>query len=205
MNIKQSPKGDIMVLNLSGKIMGGPSHDEFKAEIKGVIDEGYKDVILDLKGVPWINSTGLGILISGYHSLKAAEGSMKVCNVKERVLSIFYISQLENIFDVYATREEALASVGLGSILFWWLLSLFWGMLAGVNTLVSQAEGANDRPAAGVAPTAQGGARPYPMIPYINLLHNAASAEIAVALEPVETRTGPQRARKSASLFQRRS
>ncbi len=45
----------------------------------------------------------------------------------------------------------ALASVGLGSILFWWLLSLFWGMLAGVNTLVSQAEGANDRPAAGVA------------------------------------------------------
>ena len=45
----------------------------------------------------------------------------------------------------------ALASVGLGSILFWWLLSLFWGMLAGVNTLVSQAEGANDRRAAGVA------------------------------------------------------
>ena len=45
----------------------------------------------------------------------------------------------------------ALASVGLGSILFWWLLSLFWGMLAGVNTLVSQAEGANDRKAAGVA------------------------------------------------------
>jgi MATE family multidrug resistance protein len=45
----------------------------------------------------------------------------------------------------------ALASVGLGSILFWWLLSLFWGMLSGVNTLVAQAEGAGDRPAAGVA------------------------------------------------------
>lgn len=45
----------------------------------------------------------------------------------------------------------ALASVGLGSILFWWLLSLFWGMLAGVNTMVAQAEGANERRAAGVA------------------------------------------------------
>jgi MATE family multidrug resistance protein len=44
-----------------------------------------------------------------------------------------------------------LASVGLGSILFWWMLSLFWGMLSGVNTLVAQAEGAGDRPAAGVA------------------------------------------------------
>ncbi len=45
----------------------------------------------------------------------------------------------------------ALAGVGLGHILVWWLLSLFWGMLAGVNTLVAQAEGADDRPAAGVA------------------------------------------------------
>jgi len=44
-----------------------------------------------------------------------------------------------------------LASVGLGSILFWWLLSLFWGMLSGVNTLVAQAEGAGDRQAGGVA------------------------------------------------------
>ncbi len=45
----------------------------------------------------------------------------------------------------------ALAGVGLGSILFWWFLSLFWGMLAGVNTLVAQAEGAGDRRSAGVA------------------------------------------------------
>jgi MATE family multidrug resistance protein len=45
----------------------------------------------------------------------------------------------------------ALASVGLGAVLFWWLLSLFWGMLAGVNTLVAQAEGAADRRAAGAA------------------------------------------------------
>ena len=112
MKMKRVPTDNHMVLELSGKIMGGPSHDEFKAEIKSIIEEGYKDVVLDLHGVPWINSTGLGILISGYHSLKAAEGSMRVCNVKERVLSIFYISQLEKIFDVYETREDALKSLG---------------------------------------------------------------------------------------------
>jgi len=112
MKMKRVPSENVMVIELSGKIMGGPSHDEFKAEIKSVIEEGYKEVILDLSSVPWINSTGLGILISGYHSLKAAEGTMKVCSVRERVLSIFYISQLEKIFDVYETREAALASVG---------------------------------------------------------------------------------------------
>jgi anti-sigma B factor antagonist len=110
MNIKQNPRGEVMVLELSGKIMGGPDHDKFKAEIKQLIEEGYKDIVLDFAGVPWINSTGLGILISGYHSLRAAEGSMKVCAVKERVLSIFYISQLEKIFNVFETRAEALAS-----------------------------------------------------------------------------------------------
>ena len=110
MKMKRIPADDVMVLELSGKIMGGPSHEEFKAEIKGILDEGFKKVVLDLKHVPWINSTGLGILISGYHSVKAAEGTMKVCSVKERVLSIFYISQLEKIFDVYESREDALKS-----------------------------------------------------------------------------------------------
>ena len=111
MKIKQSPQDNAMVLEVSGKIMGGPDFDKFKEEIQSLVDAGHKNVILDLSGVPWINSTGLGILITGYHSIKAAEGTMMICNVKERVLSIFYISQLQNIFDVYGTREEALKAV----------------------------------------------------------------------------------------------
>ena len=110
MKIKKNPKDKVMVLELSGKIMGGPDFDKFKGEITDNIEKGFKHVVLDMSGVPWINSTGLGILITGYHSLKAAEGSMSICNVKERVLSIFYISQLENIFKVFPTLEEALAS-----------------------------------------------------------------------------------------------
>ncbi len=110
MKIKQNPQGEVMVLELSGKIMGGPDFDKFKGEINDNIEKGFNHVVLDMSGVPWINSTGLGILITGYHSLKAAEGSMTICNVKERVLSIFYISQLENIFQVFETLDEAMAS-----------------------------------------------------------------------------------------------
>ncbi len=110
MKIKQNPQDEVMVLELSGKIMGGPDFDKFKDEIAKVVEGGFKKVVLDLSGVPWINSTGLGILITGYHSIKAADGQLKICSVKERVLSIFYISQLENIFDVFETREEAIAS-----------------------------------------------------------------------------------------------
>jgi anti-sigma B factor antagonist len=110
MKIKQNNQDDVMVLELSGKIMGGPDFEKFKDEVAKILENGYKKVVLDLSGVPWINSTGLGILITGYHSVKAADGQLKICSVKERVLSIFYISQLENIFDVFETREEAVAS-----------------------------------------------------------------------------------------------
>jgi anti-sigma B factor antagonist len=110
MKIKQNPQGEVMVLELSGKIMGGPDHDKFKAEVATVLENDFRKVVLDFSGVPWINSTGLGIIISGFHSIKAAEGVMKVCSVKERVLSIFYISQLENIFEVFGTRDEAVTS-----------------------------------------------------------------------------------------------
>jgi anti-sigma B factor antagonist len=111
MKIKQNPQGNCMVLELSGKIMGGPDFEKFKGEIHELVEKGIKKIILDMSGVPWINSTGLGILITGYHSIKAADGTMKICSVKERVLSIFYISQLENIFDVYETRDEAIAAM----------------------------------------------------------------------------------------------
>lgn len=112
MKIKRSPMDPLMILEISGKIMGGPDHDRFKDEIDALLEDGYKDIILDFAGVPWINSTGLGILISGYHSLKNAEGTMKICNVKERVLSIFYISQLENIFQVLPDTKAAVDSYG---------------------------------------------------------------------------------------------
>ncbi len=111
MKIKQNPRGKIMVLELSGKIMGGPDFDLFKGSITDLIEKGFKDVILDFGGVPWINSTGLGILITGHLSLKSADGSLRICNVRERVLSIFYISQLEKVFQVFPTCDEAVASL----------------------------------------------------------------------------------------------
>lgn len=107
MKINHKSDGDITIIQLSGKVMGGPDHDKFKTAITGFIEGGCKNFILDLSGVPWINSTGLGILISGFTSIKSSGGVMKVCSVKERVLSIFYISQLENVFEVFPTCEEA--------------------------------------------------------------------------------------------------
>lgn len=114
MNIKQSPQGDIMVLNLSGKIMGGPDHEKFQSEIKSLITAGHVDILLDMHKVSWVNSTGLGILVSAYHTLKKNGGQLKICQVSDRIDNILNVTQLKLVFDTYENCEEALASFNQG-------------------------------------------------------------------------------------------
>jgi anti-sigma B factor antagonist len=110
LKIKQSTNGDIVVLNLSGKIMGGPDHEKFMNEVKTLIAEGHVDVLLDLGGVSWVNSTGLGILVSGFHTIKKNGGRLKICRVSDRIDNILNVTQLKLVFDTYATVDEAVAS-----------------------------------------------------------------------------------------------
>lgn len=112
MNIKQNINGDVMVLSLSGKIMGGPDHEKFMSEIKTLIASGHVDVLLDMGKVSWVNSTGLGILVSGFHSLKKNGGRLKICQVSDRIDNILNVTQLKLVFETFANCDEALASFG---------------------------------------------------------------------------------------------
>ncbi len=114
MNIKQNLKGEIMVLNLSGKIMGGPDHEKFQTEIKTLISQGYVDILLDMAKVSWVNSTGLGILVSAYHTLKKNGGALKICKVSDRIDNILNVTQLKLVFETFTDCEEALASFEQG-------------------------------------------------------------------------------------------
>ena len=112
MNIKQNLKGDVMVLNLSGKIMGGPDYEKFQTEVKTLISDGHVDILLDMHKVSWVNSTGLGILVSAYHTLKKNGGQMKICKVSDRIDNILNVTQLKLVFETFEDCEEALASFG---------------------------------------------------------------------------------------------
>jgi len=110
LKIKQKADGDVMVLHLSGKIMGGPDHEKFHTEIKTLIKEGFVDVLLNLSKVNWINSTGLGVLVSAYHTLKKNGGQLKICEVSERIDNILNVTQLKLVFQTFDSCDEALAS-----------------------------------------------------------------------------------------------
>jgi len=110
--IKQKAEGDVMVLHLSGKIMGGPDHEKFHTEVKTLINEGYVDMLLNMSKVNWINSTGLGVLVSAFHTLKKNGGQLKICEVSERIDNILNVTQLKLVFETFDSCDEALGSFG---------------------------------------------------------------------------------------------
>lgn len=112
MKIKKRQEGEIMVLELSGKIMGGDDFDLFNNSIKDLVSEGFVDIVLNLKGVKWINSTGLGLMVSAYTSLVKQGGRMKVCEVSDRIDNILHVTQLELIFETFDKEADAMASFG---------------------------------------------------------------------------------------------
>ena len=107
MKVQQKEVSGAAVLELKGKLTGGPEAETFKTLIKSLVDQDKKYIIIDLKRVDWINSTGLGILISNYTTIKQAGGDLVLCNVGDRIDSILYVTKLNLLFQVFDSLDEA--------------------------------------------------------------------------------------------------
>ena len=110
MKITQREVDNAVILDLNGKLTGGPDADTFRDVFKSLIDQGKKNIIVNLEKVSWINSTGLGILISGYTSVRRGGGDLVIMHASDRIESILYVTKLNLLFKAYETEEEALAS-----------------------------------------------------------------------------------------------
>lgn len=109
MKIKEKIENQVAILTLSGKMMGGPETTALHDHIRGLLKDGMNKVVIDLGGVKWINSSGLGVLMAAMTTLKNANGQMKLANVTEKVESLLMITQLMRIFDTYDTVDRAVA------------------------------------------------------------------------------------------------
>lgn len=108
MKITQREVDNAVVLDLNGKLTGGPDAETFREVFKSLIDQGKKNVVVNLEKVSWINSTGLGILISGYTSVRRGGGDLVIMHASDRIESILYVTKLNLLFKSYETEEEAM-------------------------------------------------------------------------------------------------
>ena len=110
MSVKERFEGDIAVVGVSGNLMGGPETAAVHDKVREVVGKGYKKLVIDLSGVKWINSSGLGALMGSMTTMKNAQGEMKLANVSERILSLFMITKLVTIFETYDSADKAIGS-----------------------------------------------------------------------------------------------
>ena len=110
MKFSYREEGAVTILGPQGKIMGGADSSLLHQRLYELIDKGRKKVVIDLSGVDWMNSSGLGILIGSLISLRNNGGNLKLAQVTERIRNLLQITKLDAVFDSYGTVEEAIES-----------------------------------------------------------------------------------------------
>jgi len=110
MKLTDRIQDNIVVLEPKGKIMGGPDASLLHDKLYELIESNRKKIVIDLAKVEWMNSTGLGILISSYTTLRNNNGELKLANVTDKIQSLLTITKLVSVFDAHDSVEEAVKS-----------------------------------------------------------------------------------------------
>jgi anti-sigma B factor antagonist len=110
MQIKEKMENDVAVITLKGDLLGEPDTTTIREKIHSLVNDEVKHVVVDLGGVNYMNSSGLGTLISALTTMRAAGGDLRLARVEGKVQNLFMMTQLVKVFDTYETVDRALVS-----------------------------------------------------------------------------------------------
>ncbi len=101
---------NVCILDLEGTIKIGDDSLLFRTNLRSLIRDGEKNILLNLKDVTYIDSSGLGELVSGFSSLQKNGGDMKLLNLTDRVSELMMITKLLTVFEIYDDEKTAIDS-----------------------------------------------------------------------------------------------
>ena len=108
LTIAEEQRKDLTILKLSGRLVLGDESNDLRNTIKRLLDAGDKKIIVDLGEVPYIDSAGLGTLVSAFASVSNAGGSMKLANLSKKIHDTLNITKLVTVFDVHDSVASAM-------------------------------------------------------------------------------------------------
>ncbi len=110
LNIKQRQAGDVTILDMDGEVRIGDSSTALRGAIRGLVAGGNNKILLNLAGVKYIDSSGIGELIANYTTVGRGGGQLKLLRLTDKVQDLLVITKLLTVFDVYEDESEALSS-----------------------------------------------------------------------------------------------
>jgi anti-sigma B factor antagonist len=110
LDVKERQAGDVTILDMNGSIRIGEGAIALRDEVRKLVGQGKKKVLLNLGGVGYMDSSGVGELIANYTTLSRDGGQLKLLNLTEKIQNLLVITKLLTVFDTYDNEAEALSS-----------------------------------------------------------------------------------------------
>ena len=110
MEITKRRVGDITILDLKGKLTIGSGTELLRDTVASVVFQEERKILLNLAGVPYMDSGGLGELVRCSMVAGKASGAVKLVNMTSKITDLLAITKLSNVFDTFDSESEALAS-----------------------------------------------------------------------------------------------
>lgn len=110
MNITERSVGGVTVLDLEGKIVLGEGDEALAEKIREVVARGDRKVLLNLAGVPYVDSAGLGELVRCHTRLVRADGNIKLLGLTDRLQDLLQITKLVTVFQTFDSESDAVSS-----------------------------------------------------------------------------------------------
>ena len=110
LSIKERTVGTVTILDLSGKITIGEGSVQLREGVRKLLDEGKKNILLNLGEVTYVDSSGIGELVSSYTTTNNQGGHLRLLNLTKKIQDLLMITKLLTVFETFDTESLAVAS-----------------------------------------------------------------------------------------------
>src|SRR6201987_730375 len=110
MQIAERAAGDVVVLDIKGRITLGEGDEGLKDKVNSLVTQGKKKIILNLADVPYVDSSGLGEIVRTYTTVSRQGGSLKLLNLTKRITDLLSITKLLTVFETFDSENDAVRS-----------------------------------------------------------------------------------------------
>ena len=116
MHIQERAVGSVTILDLKGKLIHGDGDDLLRDKIHSLLHQGRKNVVINLGGVDYIDSAGLGEMVSSLTTMRRDGGSIKLLNLTKRVQDLLAITKLLTVFEAFNSEKDVVSSFSSMSV-----------------------------------------------------------------------------------------
>lgn len=104
-------QGDIRILHIHGKLMGGPETDEIRTICDKLAAEGVRKLVLDMSTTSWMNSTGIGACVYCLQTMNQLGGTVVAASITKNINELMIVSKINLLFNSFNTLDEAIAAI----------------------------------------------------------------------------------------------